>query len=311
MVALGTHRLDRVALAVVELVDRGRLHRRQQGDHAVELVGLDVELDQHLAPGLEHALEQREDLAHGVGLGRIGVGGGVGHQLGVGGQHRVDDAQAGGADGPPGLGDVHDAVDDVGHLGLGGAVGQRDVGLDAPIGEEALGQTGVLARDPHALRQVLDALPGSVVGHGHDDLHRVVGGLGVAQLPQAHHVGLGLLHPVPPGDADVEEAVGHVGADLLRAEDAHLVDAGIVDAGPVGHHRVPVHPQVGGLEELEGGLLQRPLGQHQLQHGGHRSQPAPTLRNGLAAAGAPATLFGPPDTAGVGTLRCQAGAGGV
>ena len=37
MLALGHHRLDRVAAAAVELVDRRRLHRRQQVDHRVEV----------------------------------------------------------------------------------------------------------------------------------------------------------------------------------------------------------------------------------------------------------------------------------
>jgi hypothetical protein len=40
----------------------------QQVDHGVEVGFGDVELHEHLAAGLEHALEQREDLLHGVGL---------------------------------------------------------------------------------------------------------------------------------------------------------------------------------------------------------------------------------------------------
>ena len=42
-----------------------------------------------------------------------------------------------------------------------------------------------------------------------------------------------LLDPVPAGDAEVEQAVGHVERDLLGAQDPHVVDPGIVDGGPV------------------------------------------------------------------------------
>ena len=59
-------------------------------------------------------------------------------------------AQTGRAQGPAGLGDLDDAVDDVGHLGLGGAVGEPDVGVDALVGEEAPGHLGVLGGHPHA-----------------------------------------------------------------------------------------------------------------------------------------------------------------
>ena len=39
----------------------------------------------------------------------------------------------------PGLGHVDDGVGDVGHLGLGGAVGERDVGVDPVRGEAPCG----------------------------------------------------------------------------------------------------------------------------------------------------------------------------
>ena len=45
----------------------------QDLDDAGQLVGGDVELDQHLAPGLERALQQGQQLLHGVAL--VGVGG--------------------------------------------------------------------------------------------------------------------------------------------------------------------------------------------------------------------------------------------
>ena len=89
-------------------------------------------------------------------LAGIGVGRRVGDQLGVATQDGVDDLQPGGPQRPAGLGDVDDAVDDVGHLRLGGAVGQPDVGLDAALGEVAAGQLGVLGRHPQPCGQVRD-----------------------------------------------------------------------------------------------------------------------------------------------------------
>jgi hypothetical protein len=40
--------------------------------------------------------------------------------------------------------------------------------------------------------------------------------------PQRRHVGRRLLDPVPPGDPEVEQALGHVLRDLLGTQDAHL-----------------------------------------------------------------------------------------
>ena len=47
------------------------------------------------------------------------------------------------------------------------------------------------------------------------------------ELPKGHDVAGGLLDPVPAGDAEVEHAAGDIGRDLLRAEDADLVDTGL------------------------------------------------------------------------------------
>ena len=46
--------------------------------------------------------------------------------------------------------------------------------------------------------------------------------LRVAQLAEADDVAGRLLHPVAAGDADVEQPLGDVDRDLLRAQDAHL-----------------------------------------------------------------------------------------
>jgi hypothetical protein len=47
------------------------------------------------------------------------------------------DPQAGCPQGSPGLGDLDDGIGDLGHLGLGRAVGEADVGLHAALGEPA------------------------------------------------------------------------------------------------------------------------------------------------------------------------------
>jgi len=77
------------------------------------------------------AEEQGQELAHGVAP--FGVGGGrrVGDELGVRDEERLDDPQARRVQRPAGLGDLDDAVSDIRHLRLGGAVGERNVGIDA------------------------------------------------------------------------------------------------------------------------------------------------------------------------------------
>ena len=151
-------------------------------------------------------------------------------------------AQPGGAERPAGLGDLDDAVGDVGDLGLGGAVGQAHVGVDALGGEVPLGELRVLAGDAHALRQILDSLHRRVGGHGSDDQDRVRRGLAVAQLAEADDVAGGLLHPVATGEAEVEQAFGDVHRDLLRTQDAHVGDARVVDGRLVVDRRRPHAP---------------------------------------------------------------------
>ena len=102
--------------------------------------------------------------------------------------------------------------------------------------------------------------------HGEHDPERPVGGLRVAELAEDHDVAGGLLHPVPAGDAEVEEPLGHVGGDLLRPQDPDLVDARVVDGGAVVDRRRALDAEVRGLEQLEGGLLERTLGEDEAQH---------------------------------------------
>ena len=66
--------------------------------------------------GLERPLQQREQLAHGVTLGRVPDRRRIGDQLGVGDEEGLHDLETGGAQGPSCLGDLHHAVGDVGTL---------------------------------------------------------------------------------------------------------------------------------------------------------------------------------------------------
>src|SRR3546814_10043273 len=98
---VGHDGLDGVAASGVELVHGGRLQRWDDVDDLVEVGAAHVELHKDLAPRLQGAVQQREELTHGVGLVGVGVAGRVGEQLDVAGADSVDDLEAGGAHGPP------------------------------------------------------------------------------------------------------------------------------------------------------------------------------------------------------------------
>ena len=208
------------------------------------------------------------DLTHGVGLLRVGERRRVGDQLGVAGDEGLDDAKAGGLEGPAGLGDVDHDVDDVGNLCFGGAVRETDVGVDASSLEVALRDLGIFGRDLHPRRQVGDRLPRRVLRHRHHDAHRLGGGFRVLQLAERLDLARGFFDPVAARDAEVEEPLGHIGRDLLGTENPHRCDAGVIDRSLVGDRRRPLDRKVGGLEEFHGGLLQRALGEDEVQHGG-------------------------------------------
>ena len=65
-----------------------------------------------------------------------------------------------------------------------------------------------------------------------------------------------LLHPVPPGDTEVEQPVGDVERDLLGPQDPDIGDPGIIDGGPVVDIGGADHPQVGRGEQLQCGPLE-------------------------------------------------------
>ena len=127
---------------------------------------------------------------------------------------------------------LDDAVGDVGHLGLGGAIGERDVGLDPVRGQGPPGELGVLGGHPQTARsplgQVGQRLARRVLGDGQHDPDRVGGGLGVGQLAQRDDLAPPLLDPVAPGDAEVEQPVGDVDRDLLGPQNPHLADPVVV-----------------------------------------------------------------------------------
>ena len=259
----------------------GRAHRGQNGEDRIEVVGRDVELDEHLAPRLERALQERQDLLHGMAL--LGVRGrrGVGDELGVRHEERLDHLQAGRAQCAPRLGHVDDSVRDVGHLGLGGAIGHGDVRIDAVCGQRLARQLGVLGADPEApgpsgrhRGQFGQRADRRVGAHGQDHPGRIRRHLGVRQLAERDDLAPPLLDAVAPGDAEVEEPVGHVDRDFLGSQDAHVADAGIGDRGAVGHIRGTVDSQVGVLEELHGGAFERALGQDEAEHGLDLRRPA-------------------------------------
>ena len=131
-------------------------------------------------------------------------------------------------------------------------------------------QLGVLRADPQrsGLRRQFRQTPHRrITRDGEHHAGRLVGGLGVRQLAQGDHIAPPLLDAVAARDAQIEQPLGHVRRDLLGSQDAHVVDAGVVDRGPVGHVRGTGDGQVGVREELHGGALERAFGQDQAKHG--------------------------------------------
>ena len=94
--------------------------------------------------------------------------------------------------------------------------------------------------------------------------------LRVVQLGERHDVGGCLLDPVAAGDPDVEETGRDVARDLLRSQHGDVDDPGIVDRTAVVHVRVTHDREVGVFEELEGGPLERALGEDDVATCGKR-----------------------------------------
>ncbi len=123
----------------------------QEADHLVQLRSGDVELDEDFLAGFEGPLQQREQLFHRVPALGVGRGLRVGDELGARNEQGLDDLETGGPERPARLGDLDDAVRDLGDLGLGRAVGEDDVGEHAVLLEEPPGELGILGRRRGAL----------------------------------------------------------------------------------------------------------------------------------------------------------------
>src|SRR5262245_62140318 len=78
--------------------------------------------------------------------------------------------------------------------------------------------------------------------------------------------------PVLSGEAGIEHAIGDIARHLLGA-DQHALDLRIIDRRKV-RPRARVDVESGAGEELNGGVLQRPLGQSELQSWHQWSSPA-------------------------------------
>ena len=86
------------------------------------------------------------------------------------------------------------------------------------------------------------------------------------EFSEGHHIAARLLDPVPPSDPEVEQAVGHVGRNLLGPQDANVVDTRIVNGRPVVDRGTPANPEIGSLEQFEGRFLKRTLRKDEFQH---------------------------------------------
>ena len=182
------------------------------------------------------------------------------------GQQRVQDAEPVLAQRRAGLGQVDDRVDDVGHLGLGRAVGRHDDRLDAVLVEEPLGQLGnsVETRMPRAGRRRSATARSR---HREHDPDRVARSPWSTAARRARRRRAGLGDPVAAGDADVEQA-------LARRRTGSPAAAGTAPGRSADRRsrrgsRGPTrgHGQVSRVEQIEGGALERALRQDQGQHG--------------------------------------------
>ncbi len=222
-----------------------------------------------------------------LALLRVGERRRVGDDLGVAGQDRVDHLQPGGPQRTAGLGDLDDAVGDVGDLRLGRPVRQAHVGVDAMIGEEPLGELGVLGLDAHAVREVLDRVAGLSPATATTSLIGLLVALEYFSSPRLSTtlpVSSTQSRPVIPTS---KRPFGDVRRDLLGPQDPDRLDAGIVDRRLVVDRRRPVHRKVGLLEQIECRLLERTLREDQSQHDRPRlpalAPPSPDVCVGVSA----------------------------
>ena len=190
------HGLDGVA-AFGQRRDRRRLHRRHHLQDLGELRLRDVQLDEDAPLRAERAQQERGHVVHRRALRRVGRGRAVRDQDRLRLEQRLDDLHPVRAERAAGLRDVDDRVDDLGHLGLGGAERPHDLHVDAQIVEVALGQVHELRGDARARRDLAGAVRHVLVRNRQDHARPVSGAaLRVRQRRQHLDVGLGLGDPV-------------------------------------------------------------------------------------------------------------------
>ena len=170
-----------------------------------------------------------------------------------------------GADGGFRLRHFHDGVGEAFHnLGFGRAPRIVDVDRDVAFLEIFGAHAHELGGDTLA-REVFGLLVGGVVGDGEHPAGGLVGNLGVDEVGNHHHVGLGFLHPILAGQAEIKHAVLNVEGDFLHAAEAGR-DLGIVDVGEIVSGML-AHFPTGTVEEIDGRVFQRAFGQAELENG--------------------------------------------
>ena len=215
------------------------------------MILIDVQLQEHLTPGIKNAVEQGHHLLHGLAFLRIGKGGRIGYDFGVARENRVDHLKTGSTKGSTGFGDLDNTVGNVRNLGLGGAIGKSNVGLDTLLLEELLRDTEVFRLDTHAVREVRHRLCRRITRHSDDHPNWLRGVLGVFEFSEAFDNAARFLDPVATGDTNIEEPFGDVRRNLLGTKDPDRRDSGIVDRRLIVDRRGTIHRQVGSVEQFE------------------------------------------------------------
>ena len=177
----------------------------------------------------------------------------------------VNDPQIVGAQRAAGFGDFDDRVSQRRRLDFRGPPGELDFSFDAVLLKVTFGEFDDFGGDAFSL-QILHRFDRRIFRHGQHPSHLAETLLGVDQIGHGDDVRIVLNHPVVSRQSGVEDAVLDIARHLLGA-DQHALDLGVVDRRKV-RARVHVDVEPGAGEELNGGVLQRPLGDAELElHG--------------------------------------------
>ena len=177
-------------------------------------------------------------------------------------EDRLHDAEVVRPKAAPRLGQLDDRVGQARRLHLGGPPGELDLGLDPLFLQVAPGELDQFGRHPLPL-QIPDPLDGGIVRDRHHPPDRAQASSRIEEGTNLLHLRVLLQHPVPPGQPHVEDAVLDVARHLLGADQEtgkfRVVDRGDVAAG------ADVDVEAGLAEQVQGGLLQAPLRQADVQ----------------------------------------------